>query len=120
MIGISVAGGDARRGPNGLFIDLVVVAMSSNSVDLAAVFGPDVDPYIPSNAFPQKTSDYRSNWQTQVAADSSCIPKTEVFVSASRMGWASAVRRIGCRATPREIERLARKRTKGGAQPTRI
>jgi hypothetical protein len=45
----SVARGDARHGPYGLYIDLVVVAEERTDVDLTAIFGPSVEPYIPKH-----------------------------------------------------------------------
>lgn len=43
----SAARGDARNGPFGFMIDLVVVAEDRNAIDLEEVFGPDKEPDIP-------------------------------------------------------------------------
>lgn len=43
----SVARGDARVGPFGIFIDLTVFESETNRVDLESVFGPDEKPELP-------------------------------------------------------------------------
>lgn len=45
----SVARGDARKGPFGLYIDLVVVAEDRQDVNLTEIFGPNIEPYIPKH-----------------------------------------------------------------------
>ena len=45
----SVARGDARRGPFGLYIDLAVVVEHRQDFDPTQVFGPTVEPYIPKH-----------------------------------------------------------------------
>lgn len=52
MISGSVARGDARKGPFGLLIDLVVVVDNREKIDLEVLFGPDTDPYIPGHCVP--------------------------------------------------------------------
>lgn len=43
----STARGDARSGPFGFMIDLVVIVKNKTDIDLEKVFGPDIEPYIP-------------------------------------------------------------------------
>lgn len=43
----SVARGDARIGPFGIYIDLAIIVKNYNDVDLEKTFGKDHEPYIP-------------------------------------------------------------------------
>jgi predicted nucleotidyltransferase len=43
----SVARGDARTGPLGFFVDLLVVHEDGQSIDLESVFGSSTDPDLP-------------------------------------------------------------------------
>jgi len=45
----SVARGDARCGPFGLYVDLVVVAEHRQDVDLASTFGPSIELFVPKH-----------------------------------------------------------------------
>jgi predicted nucleotidyltransferase len=45
----SVARGDARSGPYGLYIDIVVLAEGRNDVDLKELFGPSIEPGVPKH-----------------------------------------------------------------------
>jgi hypothetical protein len=45
----SVARGDARSGPYGVYIDLVVATEDRNSVDLNELFGPSIEPGVPKH-----------------------------------------------------------------------
>jgi len=48
----SVSRGDARKGPFGLMIDLVVVVDNRDDIDLQEIFGPDTEPNIPYHCVP--------------------------------------------------------------------
>ncbi len=52
LLGGSAARGDARRGPFGFMIDLIVVAEDKNAISLEEVFGPDMEPDIPFHCIP--------------------------------------------------------------------
>lgn len=45
----SVARGDARKGPFGLYIDITVIVENINDVNLTEIFGPSIEPYIPKH-----------------------------------------------------------------------
>lgn len=45
----SVARGDARKGPFGLYIDLEIVVNNKNDINLVEILGPSVEPYIPKH-----------------------------------------------------------------------
>jgi hypothetical protein len=51
ILGVLLAGstarGDARKGPFGFMIDIIVVVNDRNIINLEQVFGPDVEPYLP-------------------------------------------------------------------------
>jgi predicted nucleotidyltransferase len=77
----SVARGDARRGPFGLSIDLVIVAEHREDVDLTAIFGPSIEPFIPKHCVKvddtgvaielttrKDLEDIRSRWEPEIYA----------------------------------------------------
>ena len=45
----SVARGDARKGPYGLYVDITIVANNRKDIALAEIFGPSIEPYIPKH-----------------------------------------------------------------------
>ncbi len=45
----SVARGDARKGPYGLYIDITIVVNNNNDINLTEIFGPSIEPYIPKH-----------------------------------------------------------------------
>jgi hypothetical protein len=77
----SVARGDARHGPFGLYIDLVLVAEHRENVDLTAIFGPSIEPFIPKHCVKvngtgialelttrKDLEDIRSRWEPEIYA----------------------------------------------------
>lgn len=52
MLSGSVSRGDARKGPFGFMIDLVIVVDNSEDIDLEELFGPDTEPNIPYHCIP--------------------------------------------------------------------
>lgn len=45
----SVARGDARSGPYGVYVDLVAVAENQSDIDLTELFGPSIEPGVPKH-----------------------------------------------------------------------
>jgi predicted nucleotidyltransferase len=45
----SVARGDARSGPYGVYVDIAIVAEGRNDVDLKGLFGPSIEPGVPKH-----------------------------------------------------------------------
>ena len=77
----SVARGDARASPFGLYIDLVIVAEKRKYVNLTEVFGPNIEPYIPKHCIKFKDTglaielttrkdllDIRTRWESEIYA----------------------------------------------------
>lgn len=77
----SVARGDARKGPHGLYIDLVLVAEQRDDVDLTAAFGPNMEPYLPKQCIKVEDTgasieltttkdlqDIRARWEPEIYA----------------------------------------------------
>jgi hypothetical protein len=52
MLGGSVSRGDARKGPVGLMIDLIIIVENRDDIDLKEIFGPDTEPNIPYHCVP--------------------------------------------------------------------
>ncbi len=77
----SVARGDARTGPFGLYIDLVIVAEERKDINLTDVFGPNIEPYTPKHCIKFKCTglaielttrkdllDIRTRWESEIYA----------------------------------------------------
>lgn len=77
----SVARGDARHGPFGLYVDLVVVAEHRQDVDLVSIFGPSIEPFVPKHCVKiedtgialeltttKELQDIRSRWESEIFA----------------------------------------------------
>ena len=57
----SVARGDARKGPYGLFVDLTFVVNNQNDINLTKMLGPSIEPYIPSHCVMYKKTGFAIN-----------------------------------------------------------
>ena len=77
----SVARGDARHGPFGLYVDLVVVVERRQDLDLVTTFGPSIEPFVPKHCVKiadtgialelttkKDLQDIRSRWESEIYA----------------------------------------------------
>jgi len=110
----SAARGDARNGPFGFMIDLIVVVEDKNAINLEEVFGPDKEPDIPFHCIPYEGSALQIEVRTledlrsiRTRSEAEIFAKQEAIVLLDRTGRLVEWKRTAFVVTPEEIRNRA-------------
>jgi hypothetical protein len=107
----STARGDARKGPFGFMVDIVVVVKDKNSINLEKVFGPDVEPNIPYHCVSFEDTGLQIELSTVTELESirsrneaEIFAKQEAMILLDRTGFLKEWKKRVFLISPAEIE----------------